>query len=60
MHSKIVDLKSDNGLDFEIRSFFKDPKYITLEEKITNTITKIKKINAILLKEIFKFDLVFS
>ena len=35
---RTLEILKGTGLDFEIRSFFKDPKYITLEEKITNTI----------------------
>tara|TARA_B100001758_G_C17923995_1_gene360036 strand:- start:250 stop:429 length:180 start_codon:yes stop_codon:yes gene_type:complete len=50
----MLDLNSDLEKFFFNIFFFKDPRKIVLVEKIKDTIMKIKKIKAILLKDIFK------
>tara|TARA_B100000965_G_scaffold118379_1_gene97676 strand:+ start:738 stop:953 length:216 start_codon:yes stop_codon:yes gene_type:complete len=52
--SIILDLNSDTIKFLLDIFFFKDPRKTAFVEKINEIITKIKKIKAILLKEMFK------
>ena len=49
--SKILDLNSETDKFLLCKFFFNDPRNIVLVEKIIDTITKTKKIKAILLKK---------
>ena len=52
--SKMLDLNSETVKFLLFAFFFNDPRNIVLVEKIIDTITKTKKIKAILLNDIFK------
>ena len=54
--SIILDLNSDLIKFLFLIFALKEPRKIALVEKIIDTITKTKKINAILLNDIFKLD----
>ncbi len=50
----MLDLNSDSIKFLFVIFFFNEPRKTALVEKINDTITKTKKIKAILLKDIFK------
>ena len=52
--STMLDLNSDSIKFLFVIFFFSEPRKIALVEKIIDTITKTKKIKAILLKDIFR------